>query len=120
MKPPESHHGGFLGLFARQLEGPCVISIYSKNCKYHTIFGVNLGVLVTVVYGQQCILYSGSVGSQLRRHQQQRPLQGFAEDHMGSDPYYIAVGLSHSVPFYILFFMCVVHGAQTRPYQTLV
>ena len=32
----------------------------------------------------KCIMYSGSLGSQLRRHQQQRPLQGFAEDHMGS------------------------------------
>ena len=37
-----------------------------------------------MVYGQQCILYSGSVGSQIGRHKQQRPLEGFAEDHMGS------------------------------------
>ena len=56
-------------------------------------------------YGQQCILYSGSVGSQLRRHQQQRPLQGFAEDHMGSDPYYIAVG--HTVSLSTFYFSCV-------------
>ena len=68
-------------------------------------FGLNLGIPATVVYGQQCILYSGSVGSQLRRHQQQRPLQGFAEDHMGWDPYYIAVG--HTVSLSTFYFSCV-------------
>ena len=93
------------GLSMGQLYGPCVIFSYSENFRCQTIFGVNLGIPATVVYGQQCILYSGSVGSQLRRHQQQRPLQGFAEDHMGSDPYYIAVG--HTVSLSTFYFSCV-------------
>ena len=82
----------------------CYFHIFKKN-RYQTVFGLNLWIPAPVVYGQQCILYSGSVGSQLRRHQQQRPLQGFAEDHMGSDPYYIAVG--HTVSLSTFYFSCV-------------
>ena len=94
----------------------CYFHIFKKD-RYQTVFGLNLWIPAPVVYGQQCILYSGSVGSQLRRHQQQRPLQGFAEDHMGSDPYYIAVG--HTVSLSTFYFSCVLCMVP-RPYQTLV
>ena len=76
-------HRGLLGSLWGTLTVHVLFMYIQNIIEINHFFGVNLGIPATVVYGQQCILYSGSVGSQLRWHQQQRPLQGFAEDHMG-------------------------------------